>query len=79
MGKPWFHPKEYGYGSGLPCSWEGWVVLAIFLAVSIGASSAIREDVWKLPAAVIAIDVVVLVVICAAKTRGGWRWRWGQE
>ena len=79
MGKPWFHPKQYGYGAGLPCSWEGWAVLAAFIAVSIGASLTISEQHWKLQAAAILIDVVALIVICAMKTRGGWRWRWGQE
>jgi len=79
MGKPWFHPKEYGYGSGLPCSWEGWLVLAIFLAVSVGSGVFIPEGHWKLQGAVILIDVVALIIICAAKTRGGWRWRWGRE
>ena len=36
MGKPWFNPKRYGYGAGLPCSWEGWAVLAAFMAIMLG-------------------------------------------
>ena len=54
-------------------------MLAAFIAVSIGASLTISEQHWKLQAAAILIDVVALIVICAMKTRGGWRWRWGQE
>jgi hypothetical protein len=25
----WFHAKRYGYGWGLPATWEGWVVLVL--------------------------------------------------
>ena len=80
MGKPWFHPKRYGYGAGLPCSPEGWVVLALFLMVAAGAQPALalanRPDAGAM---VVGADVLALVIICAVKTRGGWRWRWGQE
>ena len=36
MGKPWFRVKRFGYGAGMPVSWEGWVVLAVFLAIAVG-------------------------------------------
>lgn len=82
MGKPWFNPKEYGYGSGLPCSWEGWLVLAAFFAVAVGARWGLEHSpIGYSPQAhawVIGADVTALVLICAAKTRGGWKWRWGQ-
>ena len=22
--KPWFAPKRFGYGAGLPIAWQGW-------------------------------------------------------
>ncbi|MFZ5670642.1 MAG: hypothetical protein ACOY4K_14230 [Pseudomonadota bacterium] len=82
MGKPWFHPKAYGYGAGLPCSWEGWLTLAVFLAVAIAARPLLEISPIGYSAAahagVIGADVVAFVAICAVKTRGGWRWRWGQ-
>lgn len=77
MGKPWFNPKRYGYGAGLPCSWEGWLVLAAFLAVVVGGAKVIED---KGQYAILAfLSVVLLIAITAAKTKGGWRWRWGQE
>lgn len=78
MGKPWFHPKAYGYGAGLPCSWEGWLVLAGFLGVMVGTAFIGDDTQWRLRLAVGGLAVMALVIICAAKTRGGWRWRWGQ-
>lgn len=77
MGKPWFNPKRYGYGAGLPCSWEGWLVLAAFLAVVVGGAKVIED---KGQYAILAfLSVVLLIAITAAKTKGGWRWRWGRE
>lgn len=77
MGKPWFNPKRYGYGVGLPCSWEGWLVLAAFLAVVVGGAKVIED---KGQYAILAfLSVVLLIAITAAKTKGGWRWRWGRE
>ena len=30
MGKPWFAPKEIGYGA-TPSTWEGWVATLVFV------------------------------------------------
>ncbi len=84
MSKAWFAPKKYGYGSGLPVSWEGWVLLAIFFA---GSSALPFLAVAWLPPAVaaavtfsgIVILVAALVLIARAKTEGGWRWRNGKD
>ena len=35
-GPEWFAPKRYGYGAGLPITWQGWALTVVFLAVSIG-------------------------------------------
>ena len=77
MGKPWFNPKTYGYGAGLPCSWEGWAVLAAFLAVVVGGRSLLPSDgVYAL----LGVGAVVgLLVVAPPKTRGGWRRRRGQD
>ena len=79
MGKPWFNPKRYGYGAGLPCSWEGWAVLAVFAATMIGGPFLLDDTHLRLRAAIGILAVVALVIIVVAKTRGGWRWRWGQD
>lgn len=79
MGKPWFNPKRFGYGAELPCSWEGWAVLVVFMGVTVGVSYAFDDSHWRLRAVVGVLAIVALLVIVAAKTRGGWRWRWGQD
>jgi hypothetical protein len=72
----WFAPKRYGYGAGLPISWEGWLVLAGFIG---GAGAAARLLHGPARPAVLALQLVALVLIGQAKTEGGWRWRWGRD
>jgi membrane protein YdbS with pleckstrin-like domain len=80
--KPWFAAKRYGLGAGLPIAWQGWLLLAVYALIVIGAMTGLP---FVLPAAVSAMAItavavvasVVLLVICMRKTRGGWRWRWG--
>lgn len=79
MGKPWFNPKRFGYGAGLPCSWQGWLLLIAYLAVVLASSATMKEGSERLHVAIIVIATVALIVICARTTRGGWRWRWGQD
>ena len=77
MGKPWFNPKIYGYGAGLPCSWEGWAVLAALFAVILVGRFVIASDTAY--AIVVLVALVALIAVAAAKTKGGWRWRWGRD
>ena len=75
----WFAAKRYGWGWGLPAAWQGWVVLAGFVAlVCVGA-------VWLLPRAgaftFIAWTVflgALLLAVCWWKGEPP-RWRWGDD
>ena len=77
-GPEWFAPKRYGYGAGLPISWQGWALTAAFLAVAFGVSLNFREDVVATLAIMVPVTATFLVIV-AKTTRGGWRWRWGGE
>jgi hypothetical protein len=77
-GPEWFAPKRYGYGSGLPISWPGWLLMIGYLALIMGTSVMLRDRPLQLIAVIIPVTAV-LMVICARTTRGGWRWRWGDE
>jgi hypothetical protein len=77
-GPEWFAPKRYGYGSGRPISWQGWALTAAFVAIAIGVSVRLKDQPLKLIAIMIPVTVV-FCVICARTTRGGWRWRCGEE
>jgi hypothetical protein len=72
----WFAPKRFGYGSSWPIRWQGWAAIAIFAIVVAGSVRALHGIAR--PAA-LAAALIVFMLVCAAKTRGGWRWRWGRR
>ena len=74
----WFRPKLYGYGAGLPIAWQGWVVLVVYAAVLLAAGLFIRGAPGAFAAVVIAATTI-LIIVSFLTTRGGWRWRWGEE
>jgi hypothetical protein len=73
----WFPAKRYGWGWGIPRTWQGWAVIATYVAsTAIGAfviSPALR------PAAFVAYLVflsLLLTAVCWAKGEPpGGRWR----
>jgi hypothetical protein len=77
-GPEWFAPKRYGYGSGLPIAWQGWVLLIVYLALVVG-SGLLLERWPALVGATIVGLTALLMLIAARTTKGGWRWRWGKR
>ena len=75
-GPDWFAPKRYGYGSGLPISWQGWAVTLAFVGAAVALAFTLKHRPLQLIAAMIPLTAA-LMVVCARTTRGGWRWRWG--
>jgi uncharacterized membrane protein YhaH (DUF805 family) len=78
-GRYWFPAKRYGWGWGFPCTWEGWLVLAAFVAL-VGAGG------WLFPPrampgfylAYVLVLSVLLVGVCWL-TGEPPRWRWGDD
>ncbi len=83
-GKPWFAPKRFGYGAGLPVCWQGWVLMLGHIAIIVGGIILIpRYAPGGLTAPLMLVIVggstAIVVPIIRAKTDGGWRWRNGRE
>ena len=75
----WFAPKRYGYGAGVPIRWQGWALthrLCCFCASA--RRCCLRAELLVMVALLIPLTAT-LIVITARTTRGGWRWRWGDE
>jgi hypothetical protein len=74
----WFHAKRYGWGWGLPATWQGWVVLITWLtAVTlISPILAVRSMLYF--AIFIILMTSVLLAICFAKGEPP-KWRWGNH
>ncbi len=74
----WFAAKRYGWGWGPPFTWEGWVVLAVFIAlVAIGPSIVSPARHPGRFAVYVAVLCVGLVSVCRAKGEPN-RWRGGE-
>lgn len=77
-GPEWFAPKRFGYGAGLPISWQGWALTVGFAGILIALGLLFRSEPVRFGAA-IAPFLIAFLVVCAKTTRGGWRWRWGED
>ncbi|MEP6982146.1 MAG: hypothetical protein ABI853_00695 [Sphingomicrobium sp.] len=77
-GPEWFAPKRYGYGSGMPISWQGWALTLGFVLLSVLLALALGRRPLQL-VAILAPLTIAFCVVCARTTRGGWRWRWGDN
>lgn len=70
----WFPAKRYGWGWGVPRTWEGWTVVLAFLVVVLLAAVVGQGATWTLP--VVLAATLVLLVICLMKGEPT-KWRWG--
>jgi hypothetical protein len=74
----WFRAKRYGWGWGLPRTWQGWVTLATYLALvlaplTIGNSTGV---VISVVAVVIATPLLIWVAMRKGEPP---QWRWGSH
>jgi hypothetical protein len=75
--KYWFLAKRYGWG--IPTAWQGWMVLAVFLALVVAGSILLR------PVKQIGAYIAYVAVLCLLLTGVCWltgeppRWRWGDD
>ena len=73
----WFPAKRYGWGWGLPITWQGWVVLlgyAGLIAVSAARLLPLRHAAFL---GSVALWTALLVAICWWKGEPP-HWRWGK-
>ncbi len=73
----WFAAKQYGWGWGLPLRWEGWVVMAVWLAVIVTDAALFAGRSWGIYATVMVAAVGGLIGMCWWKGEPP-RWRWGK-
>jgi hypothetical protein len=73
---PWFRAKRYGYGSGLPFKWQGWVLLIAHMALLLGLAFMFDGQPMILVPLMLLIAFAPMPIY-AARTEGGWKWRRG--
>lgn len=74
----WFRAARYGWGWGLPVSWQGWGVLITYLLLTgLGVYFLIPGDEFTFYLLQVALTAV-LVTVCWIKGETP-RWRWGKK
>ena len=73
---PWFAPKAYGIGASFPIVWQGWAMIALPFGIIAAALIPLRGHHLATIAAALLLAILSMPIY-AAKTKGGWRWRWG--
>jgi hypothetical protein len=77
--KYWFPAKRYGWGWGIPSSWQGWLVLAAFVALLVVGSFLFP------PSAKLGAYLAYVAVLCGLLVGTCWlkgeppQWRWGND
>jgi uncharacterized membrane protein YhaH (DUF805 family) len=78
-GKYWFPAKRYGYGWGIPTTWQGWLVLAVYVALTVAGTFLFPPQKGLIPyIACVAILTVAFIAVCWLKGETP-RWRWGDD
>ncbi len=74
----WFRAKRYGYGWGIPVTWQGWAVLGAYLVVILAplALGGAAGATGSLVALVIATPLLVWVGYRKGEPPA---WRWGRR
>jgi hypothetical protein len=74
----WFVQHRWGYGVGMPIAWQGWPMMALQIVVAgCGVIAFANNETAQLM--IIVLVIFVPFPLMVAKTRGGWRWRWGER
>ncbi len=77
----WFKAKTYGYG-WYPCSWQGWVVTAIYFLILLFAFRLVDITSQSISDTLIEmifpfVILTFLFILICIKTGEKSKWRWG--
>jgi hypothetical protein len=75
----WFRAKRFGWGWGLPLTWQGWLVLAVYVALLVLGALLFEPHQHPFGFAILVIlATAALSVVCWLKGEPP-RWRWGKD
>jgi hypothetical protein len=78
-GKYWFPAKRYGYGWSVPTTWQGWLVLAVYVVLTVAATFLFPPQKGLVPyVASVAVLTAAFIAVCWLKGETP-RWRWGDD
>ena len=75
----WFPVKLFGWGWGLPVTWQGWLVLIGYVALHVLGVRFFRTHDLKGIAIYLGILTAVFITVVVAKGEKPAGWRWGRR
>ncbi len=72
-----FLAKRYGWRWGLPVTWQGWLVTAIYL-VLLGLTASLLSTNIVMLLILIAIESGLMILVCYLKGEPP-KWHWGDK
>jgi len=77
--KIWFPAVLYGWGWGMPCSWQGWVAFVVFALLLLAAPTLLPPDQHLKGYFVYIIGLVAAFLFVCWKKGEPPKWRWGTK
>jgi len=75
----WFPAKDYGWGWGMPCAWQGWVVLCTYIGLVLLSVIVIKpKSNIELFLPVVGGLTILFCLVCWWKGEKP-AWRWGDN
>ena len=74
----WFAPRHYGYGTGMPITWQGWLLSLALVAALALAFALFGNNDWR-ALTIVVPAILIYLIVAALTTKGGLRWRWGED
>lgn len=75
----WFPAKSYGWGWGLPITWQGWVVFIAFFVLLIGGSVVILPRYGTTIFTAYTLLLAAALILICWYTGEPPSWRWGND
>lgn len=73
----WFPIKRYGYGWGLPCQWQGWLSLIVYISV-VTLNHYIFSLELKYSLIYTLVLTILFILLVYIKGENS-RWQWGDH
>lgn len=76
----WFSSKKYGFGWGLPVTWQGWFVFFLYILLIIIGIMALTNSAGQIGFLLLYVIFLtaLLIFICWKKGEKP-KWRWGNK
>jgi len=75
----WFPAKAHGWGWGFPTTWQGRVVLSVYVILVFGGIPVLEPRAHPLPYVLYVVALSLVLTVVCWRTGEPPRWRWGRE